>query len=233
MPELSELAAGRSSFYEFLNLFFTRLPDAGFVRQLRQTHIIEGFRDLATDAEVHPDLAEGWMGMQSFLEETRNMPAEGLAQALGVDRTRLYRGVSNSFGPPPPYEAVWAKGGGETGNVLARITALYGEAGLVTGGDLNERADYIGTELDYLSQMARREGQAWESGDREIAGAIARQELAFAKSMCAWVPRFIDQAAEFAQTDFYRGHMQMVKGFLADELGRLEALVQELQATAA
>jgi hypothetical protein len=48
--------------------------------------------------------------------------------------------------------------------------------------------------------------------------------------MYAWVPKFIEQAAGFAQTDFFRGHLRMVHGFLADELDQLEELLQELSA---
>lgn len=227
--ELAPLARGRSSLYSLLELFFTRLPDASFIRQLRETHVVDRLQDLASDVEQHPDLVKGSATMRCFLKETAHLPEDGLAETLGVDRTRLYRGVSGTYGPQPPYEALWTSNKRDPGILLSQITAIYRESGLVVGGDTNERADYAGTELDYMACLAAREAEAWERKDADEAIETVRKEAAFVKSFNEWVPKFVAQAESFAQTDLYRGHMLMLRGFLADEQERLNAMMDEIQ----
>lgn len=227
--ELARFARERSSFYAFLNLHFMVLPDENFIQQMRHSNLVEAFAALATDSGIHPELSEGWRRFRSFLEETGNTPVGALTQTLGVDRTRLYRGTSASYGPPPPYAAVWLNEGREVEKELGRLAAIYREAGLEPGKEFKERDDYIGVEMDYLRQMTHQEAEAWENGDIPAVMEIVCKEKLFAKSMSEWVSRFTVEAMKFAQTDLYRGHIQMVKGFLADEVERLEALIEEIQ----
>jgi putative dimethyl sulfoxide reductase chaperone len=226
---LAPFARGRSSFYAFINTHFMMLPDENFVQQMRQSGWVDAFMAFATDPEVHPELHEGWTRILGFLDETKNLPAGELSRILGIDRTRLYRGVSGTFGPPPPYEGVWVNGGQETEKVLGRLMAIYREAGLALGEEFKERADYIGTEMDYLRQMTLQEAEAWESGDIRKAMETVHREKLFAESLSEWFSRFTTEAWEFAQTDLYRGHLQMVKGFLADEIERMQGLMEEIQ----
>lgn len=228
--ELAQFARERSSFYAFLEMHFTTLPDEDFIRQMRSSDLVDAFSALTTDPEIHPELAEGWKKMLSFLEGTQNTPADELSQTLGVDRTRLYRGVSASFGPPPPYEALWIGEGRGAENVLGALMTTYREVGLTPGQKLNERADYIGIEIDYLRHMALQEAAAWEGMDIGAALDVVRKERLFIESAKEWISSFIDRAMEFAQTDFYRGHMQMLRGFLGDETVRLSGMMDEIQA---
>ena len=69
--------------------------------------------------------------------------------------------------------------------------AVYRDAGLAPGPELNERVDYVGTELDYLRQMTYRESKAWETGHAKKATKILLQENLFAKSMNEWIPKFL------------------------------------------
>jgi TorA maturation chaperone TorD len=106
----------------------------------------------------------------------------------------------------------------------------YREVGLTPGQELNERADYIGIEIDYLRHMALQEAAAWEGMDIGAALDVVRKERLFIESAKEWISSFIDRAMEFAQTDFYRGHMQMLRGFLGDETVRLSGMMDEIQA---
>jgi putative dimethyl sulfoxide reductase chaperone len=227
--DLATLAQTRSSFYEFLCIPFLNLPDANFIQQLRDSSIWSVSDKLTVDLDVHPDIAEGWNRMHKFLEESRCLPIEELTQAIGVDRTRLYRGVSANFGPPPPYEALWTGEGADEISILSGVMAVYRDAGLAPGPELNERVDYVGTELDYLRQMTYRETKAWETGHVKEAKKILHKEKLFVKSMNEWFPRFLIKATEFAETEMYRGHMQMLKGFLAEEVKWLEELIVEME----
>lgn len=227
--ELAWFARERSSFYAFLEMHFMTLPDEDFIHQMRNRDLVNAFSALTTDPEINPELAEGSRKMARFLEGMRDVPASSLAQTLGIDRTRLYRGVSGSFGPPPPYEAAWVGHDRGAETVLGKLMTTYRGAGLALGEDSKERADYIGIEIDYLRHMALQEAEAWERDDIQTVADVVRKERMFVEVANEWMPRFIDKAIEFAQTDFYRGHMQMLRGFLADEMERLLGMMNEIQ----
>lgn len=220
--DYAAFARERSAFYTFLNLHFMLLPTPPFIAQMRQRILEKPFSEFANDSESHPDLAHGWIQMWEYLKTTQNTPTEELAQTLGVDRTRLYRGVSSNFGPPPPYEAVWVNAGQETEKVLGNLVSTYRAAGFEPGGESNERVDYIGVELDFLCQLAWHETEAWQNRNVQAAVNIIKQEKEFVKRVNTWFSHFSASAREYVQTDLYRGHLLMVDGFLADELDRLQ-----------
>lgn len=227
--QLSEVAKERSAFYAFLNMHFLMTPDERTIQGLRHSELAAAFSAIADDPEINPDLANGWRKFQMYLEKTMEFTASDLAQTLGIDRTRLYRGVSGSFGPPPPYEAVWVNEDRDAEKVLGKLMATYREAGFALDEKYKDRVDYIGAEMDYLCQLASREAEAWETGDTRGAIDIIQKEVQFILSLSAWFSLFKIKAMEFVQTDFYKGHLMMVSGFLADERERLEGLMEEAQ----
>lgn len=215
-------ARERSALYAFLNLHFMLLPTPSIITQMRQRILENPFTEVASDSENHTDLTQGWNLMMEYLRTTQTTPVEELAQILGIDRTRLYRGVSGNFGPPPPYEAVWVDADHETEEVLGDLVSTYHAAGFEPGGESNERVDYIGVELDFLRQLALDEAEAWQKRNVQAALDIIKQEKEFVKRVNTWFSRFSAKAKTFAQTDLYRGHLYLVNGFLADELDRLQ-----------
>lgn len=225
---LAVVAQARSSFYEFLNVHFLSVPDASFIQLLRDTCTPTMPVISAENPDLHPEVIDGWSRMQQFLEEHRDMPTEQLAEVVGIDRTRLYRGISARFGPPPPYEALWVSDGANEIDTLSRIMSVYRAAGLAPGPEFNERVDYIGTELDYLRQMASREARAWENGNLGEARDVLQKEESFLNSLNEWIPRFLTKASEFVETELYRGHMQMIKGFLAEEVEWLKGCLSDV-----
>jgi len=43
-----------------------------------------------------------------------------------------------------------------------------------------------------------------------------------------WVPGFVAKALTIADTDFYRGHLMMLRGFLSAEEERLQVILEDL-----
>ena len=155
--------------------------------------------------------------MLNFLEKTRGMDLAKLTEKLGVDRTRLYRGVSKGYGPPPPYELVWSKNVEDFG-VLQTISRIYKEAGLEPSPDTKERLDYISVEMDFLRELAQKEVLAWNSGDGLSASHLLEMQRNFMNQHFGeWVPLFIEKAFEYVETDFYRGHLLMLRGFIKEQ----------------
>lgn len=225
--DLIAIAKSRAAFYAFLNVHFTTLPDSAFVKRIRDDEFVQTLDALVKDDSIAKEIAQGAVLMRDFIDSSKSIDVSKLSEKLGVDRTRLYRGVAPGYGPPPPYESVW-NGSGQGTAVLQAIAAIYREAGLARSPEATERIDYIGVELDYMREMASREAAAWEAGTRDAAHQALKTQSAFASEHLGWVLSFVDKALEHAETDFYKGHLQMLRQYVAEDQERLQALMQEV-----
>jgi len=227
--ELAEAAKARAAFISFLNLHFSTLLDATFVARLRQEELSEVLEAIVQDETNDMDIVAGARLMLDYLEETRPMDLANLTETLGVDRTRLYRGVAKGYGPPPPNEMVWSKTASDY-SVLQTIARTYREAGLEPSSDVKERVDYIGVELAFLQELAQKEAQAWESGEYDSAILWLDSERDFITDHLAqWVPFYIERAFDYVKTDFYRGHLLMLDGFIRDEQQQLNLMAETIR----
>ena len=232
IQELAEIARARAALFAFLNMHFMNLPDQNFVNHIRSDNFRSALEDLQSDAD-ESNLKTGAGLMLNHVRASSELNVNDLSNELGVDRTRLYRGISPSYGPPPPYEAVWTKKSPSVTAVLQAIAGIYKEDGMAISPDAKDRLDYVGVELDYLYQLATREAASWDLGDEEKARQLLdRQNIFLHEHLGDWLPAFVDKALPMAQTDFYRGHLIMLRGLVAEEQERLHALVDEMRVTA-
>jgi len=102
--------------------------------------------------------------------------------------------------------------------VLQEIARIYMESGFALRADVRERIDYIGIQLNYLERLVMREIAAREAGDKEEIQMALDHEREFIRDhLGKWVPGFVSSALAYAQTNFYRGHLHMLKGFIEQE----------------
>jgi TorA maturation chaperone TorD len=227
LQELASIAQARADFTSFLGIHFMTLPDVNFVKQMRDKEIASMLRALIRDESVEEDIASGAFLMYNFLEATRTDKLAQLAERLGVDRTRLYRGVSTIYGPPPPYELVWSKTFQEI-SLLQILAGVYREMGLEQSSAAKDRLDYIGMELEFLHELAAREAADWEAGETKNARSLLEaQRQFFFEHMHQWVLDFVPKALTYAETDFYKGHLMMLRGFVRDEAQELASLAEQ------
>jgi TorA maturation chaperone TorD len=218
-----EEAQARAGMFGFLAALYNQRPDVDLVRRLR-TVGIESFVRMTEEENASPDLVQGLSEMAQFIEATKDQSEEEVEQILGVDWTRLFRGISPNYGPTPPYEGVYQAGQRDPVEVLQQVNAIYHENGVTIGEDSPNRPDYIGLELDFLRFLAEREAQAWEQGDEELAfGYADKGKSFFEEHLGGWVWTFCEQALEHARTDFYRGFLRLTKGIMT-EVGNEEKI---------
>src|SRR5512141_1208219 len=176
--ELANIARTRAAFTSFLSVHFTTLPEAGFVERMRHGDLTAMLEAVVNDESVDGDLASGTTLMRDYLNETRAVETPELAQELGVDRTRLYRGLSPTYGPPPPYEMVWSKTKPDV-SLLVELAGTYREMGLSPSPEMVERMDYLGVELDFMRELALREAAAWDLNSPESALKLLETQRTF------------------------------------------------------
>ncbi len=216
--ELAEIAQTRSLVYSLVILPFTALPDPGFAETVRNEDFLGILERLEQTTDLPADMRSG---ARLMLECLRSWPASdmvGLSEALGVERTRLYRGLAPDYGPPPPFEAAWTGRGKPVNAILRELARFYRRSGLSVAANQTERPDSISVELAFQRQLVLREEEAWRRGTPKAAEESLQLQLAFLTDHLAeWTPRFIEEALPQAKTGFYQGHLTMLRGFLADE----------------
>ena len=211
--EYSALAQARASLYSLINVHFLVLPDPLFIERIRSAAFRTSLAALSVDSDLSETLTAGASLMLKYIESTLGQDVSVLIQAIGVDRTRLYRGVSPALGLPPPCEAVWTSRESETAALLQELAALYKEDGLALA--TQERLDYIGVELDYIQRLIQNEIAAWRNAEPERALMLQDKQQRFLdRHLSPWVLQFIKKALPLAATDYYRGHLRMLDGLL-------------------
>ncbi len=218
LQDLADLAMMRGKVYAFLSGIYTQLPGQDFVQRLQDSGMVT-LLDALTEGEASGEMGEGLALVRSYLVANQSAPSETVLTELAVDRTRLVRGLKPGYGPPPPYESVYA--GSENAPLVeasASVVQAYAEAGVGLGEGIHDQPDFIGFELDFMRHLAMKENAAWTQGDRDQALKLLEKEVGFLNEhITAWVPRFCNLMVKEARTDFYRGIARLTKGFVMDD----------------
>lgn len=225
--EMAALAKMRSRVYGFLGALYNRLPDEQFAASLSSPEIGDFLSSLSASEDAPEDMREGLHLMEAFIRASKGKPVEELKTELAVERTRLMRGIKPGYGPPPPYESVYA--GSEQQPLAQAITSVrqvYAEAGVGLPEEVHDQPDFIGFELDFMRHLTEKEAQVWTTADQEEVMQVTEKERAFLEQhINRWVPLFCDLMLKDAQLDFYRGVARLTKGFLQSEVHTATELV--------
>ena len=226
--EWAELAKNRSQIYGFLASVYNRKPDQQFVLDLLSEDFAGFLRSLIDDDQLPQTMREGLDTIERFVCQHQGIAAEELSTQLGVERTRLLRGVKLGYGPPPPYESLYM-GSGER-PILEAISAVrqaYAEEGVGLPEGAGEQPDFIGVELDFMRYLTEQEMRASTKEITQQTVEILEKEESFLEGhIHLWVPHFCEMMEKEAHMGFYQGIAEMTKGFVLDELPRVVALIE-------
>jgi TorA maturation chaperone TorD len=215
--QATNVARLRAEMFGFLAHMFNHRPDTEFVRRLRVLGV-NAFA-FSTQDGITRDVSQGLQEMGFYLEVTSEDSEEFVEQELGVDWTRLFRGIRPGYGPPPPYEGVYREGEASPTDVLQSVMRVYHEHAVDLDEKAANRPDYIGIELDFLRHLNECEAEAWEKGEDLTARSVQEAEKLFMiNHLGRWAWKFCNLAIEEAKTDFYRGFIRLTKGVLNEEI---------------
>jgi putative dimethyl sulfoxide reductase chaperone len=225
--DLAVLARSRSQVYGFLATAYNRLPDDQFAQSLSGPELASFLASVEETEDMAGDMREGWRMINSFIHASQGRPVEELKTELAVERTRLLRGIKPGYGPPPPYEGVYAPTAQDAlGQAMLSVKNVYAESGVVLPEEIRDQPDFIGFELDFMRYLTEKEARAWADGDFKEAITIAQKEQAFLDGhINTWVPGFCDVMFEEAQLDFYRGVARVTKGYVQGDANTTGELV--------
>ncbi len=202
-------AETRAEMFGFIASMLNRKPGAELVRRLRSAGS-EAFAGLIPDGDSSGSVGHGFLDMADFVEETEDYPEDEVEKMLAIDWTRLFRGVSPGYGPPPPYESVYIDQDKSGIEIIQSVRRWYMENGAGIDRRQPNRPDYLGLQIDFLRYLAEQEQKAWDHGYSDEALDFLKKSIQFiAEHITPWAHEFCEQAIGFADTGFYRGLIQI------------------------
>lgn len=156
------------------------------------------------------------------------LSADAESDTLAIEFTRLFGGISESYGGPPPFESV-ARGGNCGGDIALAVVAAYADADIATPLPDASPPDHLAAELRFLAIACHREGEAWQADDTQAALDWLRRERDFLdRHVLRWVPEYCRQAAEMAETPFYRALLALTPRACEFDRADIDAIVESV-----
>lgn len=203
-----------SELYGLLAQFYNQIPDRDLVKRLRELRFSDLLRSLEdADKQIYYAIQD----IQNYISKTIQEPEEVVQIFLAKEWTRLFRGVSPTYGPPPPYEAEYIKENISVNQLLAKLNHIYHENAVEIQTDFYSRPDYIGVELDFVRVLLDVEAVCLRQKNLEKAAKTRLSLCNFMnKHLIRWVNLFVRKAITEAQTEFYRGILKLTETIVFD-----------------
>ena len=215
LKNIETISAQRATIYKTLIGVFMHLPDDGFLDYINSTGFMRFFESLRKLR--HPVITKGADLIAGFLQGSKDAETRGLAERLAVDRTRLIR-MPHNISLRAPYESQYHKEM-KTSSSLKRLTTAYINAGFIPA-DAKESPDFFCGELDFMRVLSER-----ISKEPAKAGSLLVLQKDFLNEhLGKWIGAYINDASPYAETDFYRGCLMILQGFIEVEKDYLQNL---------
>ena len=140
--------------------------------------------------------SEIWQALQ--LSANNSEPME-----LRKEFTRLFRGIRDGYGPPPPYESLYRPDIFPT-DITEAILGYFHSGGLDAAKICGEPPDFLATELRLLSLLAYQEHESSQNGNLEQCQFFSDLQTRFVQNhLLCWVPDYCQILIQESRVDFY------------------------------
>lgn len=209
-------AQARSQSWWLMARFMQGAPDAGWIESAAS------FYSNAAGA-VGPELASR---VAAFAADLRALRGEADLEALAVEHTRLFSGLTERHGPPAVESAV--REGRMLGRSSAAAAIAYAEAGLPELAANATAPDDAATELRFVALCAHEEGRAWGEARREDARRwLERQRDFLQQHVEPWIPAYCEARAQAASLPLYRDGLALLAALCRADLEDVVSLLEE------
>jgi TorA maturation chaperone TorD len=139
-----------------------------------------------------------------------------LTHRLAIEHARLFLGLRQGYGPPPPYESLWRESRILGDSTLA-VAKAYSEAGFMDASQCAP-CDHLASELRFLASLCHAEAEAIASGNVGEASWARERQAAFLKDhLLTWVPHYCQELARQAREPWYAALARVTAAILAGE----------------
>jgi putative dimethyl sulfoxide reductase chaperone len=148
-----------------------------------------------------------------------------LTLKLAQEHTRLFGGISEEYGPPPPYESLWREGV-LMGESTVQVARCYLEAGYEPDGRFAP-LDHLVEELRFMASLSNAEYEALHSGNEELATQLIEKQRHFlSKHLGTWISQYSQKIAALSAEKLYRSLATVTATVIAQDAEELAEMVQ-------
>jgi len=213
-PLFKEVAQHRSQLYWLLSSLYLRKPDVSFLKELT------GWLAASSNTDPENSVARG-------LEMVQQAATECDIERLAVEYTRLFGGIKQGYGPPPPYESMYRESC-LMGATTEAVTRTYAEAGFGTIDAAAGPQDHIGAELKFMSLVCYDEIAVWEREKPDAAVSSWKLQRSFLdEHLLRWVPAYCHRLQQETSEHFYAGAALLTEHAVAADRKILGHLLDE------
>lgn len=218
--DLSDVLESRAVFYEMLaSLYFKPLTQEQ-IDQMAET-------DFSPYADINVYFADGINDITRYLRKRNS----GTRQNLAVDFTGAFAGTSTYEGKTAvPYKSVFTSTEGlmyQEGYV--EVYKAYKAECVKRREGLDWPDDHISFMFQFLALLSRRTMDAL--AEEDVEQAIHNMETSkqfLADHIVSWFDDFALMANKLLKTRFYRGVLEITKGYLQLDTETIDDLLEEL-----
>lgn len=148
-----------------------------------------------------------------------------LTLKLAQEHTRLFCGISEEYGPPPPYESLWREGV-LMGESTVQVARCYLEAGYKPDGRFAP-LDHLVEELRFMASLCNAEHEAQTAGDVALAEQLRDKQRHFlADHLGVWIVDYCRKIGELSTETLYRSLAKVTAKVIAQDATDLMEKVQ-------
>ncbi len=182
------LALQRAEVYRLLAVMYSTPLDADSLAHM-----------VAAAKSGEPGIDNGaTTSLMSVLAETPASTVESLAHEF----TRLFRGINEAYGPPPPYESLWREGQ-MMGETTRQVAEFFLDAGYQPDGRLSP-CDHLAEECKFMAALCIAEAESDMADPTGMAVWTAQQRAFIDSHLSAWVPDYCVRIEREAREPLYR-----------------------------
>ncbi len=198
---MADTTKQRSNTYGFLALLYRAEITENMLKQIKAPMFLAALSGMGVALE----------------DDILQRPESKLIEDLAVEYARLFIGPGKHISP---HESVHHKrDDGDWGQLWGADTVAVKKfiesTGLKYNLEYSGLPDDISVELEFMSEVIKREAAAWKDNDREGAVYCLKIEKKFIEEHLAkWVPSFCDKIIAQAEPSFYREIAELTKSFI-------------------
>jgi putative dimethyl sulfoxide reductase chaperone len=153
------------------------------------------------------------------------------SEELRSEHLRLFGGVREGYGPPPPYESLHREGR-LLGQTTEAVMAYYRGNGISLADEIAGPEDHLGIELKFVALLCHEESRRWRDGD--AAGgytALAAQRKFIEDHLRAWVPAYCHRVQGSTRSPYFQAVAGLTAASIEQDALQVSAMLNELPAT--
>lgn len=220
VTEIQSLLELRAFAYDILRRTFLEEPSKELVAQFHN-----GILHFFPFIEENQLLKDGVELIQNYFNDY--MMEENFEE-LHWDYTRMFIG---------PYELpalMWESSYVNKDGLLFqeetwRVRRMYLQNNLESLQYGREADDHLGLELDFMYQLSKVAIDLIKGENASSLRGILENQSYFLKAhLLQWTPAFADKVIEHSETDFYKGMVKVLNGFLVIDKSCLEEIISQI-----